>query len=92
LVLRLKTPDSRFGVLGSHLLLVTRVRLRVRSVAQTAETCAPPMCQVEGSPPSTPTGRPRRGPALRELNGRIYETLAARLDRRPVCDLYQSAL
>jgi hypothetical protein len=26
------------------------------------------------------------------LNGRIYEALKARLDRRPVCDLYHSAL
>ena len=26
------------------------------------------------------------------FNGRVYEALAARLDRRPVCDLYHSAL
>ncbi len=26
------------------------------------------------------------------LNGRVYETVAARLRRRPVCDLYHSAL
>ncbi len=26
------------------------------------------------------------------LNGRIYEAIKARLDRRPVCDLYHSAL
>ena len=26
------------------------------------------------------------------LNGRIYEALAARMQRRPVCDLYHSAL
>lgn len=26
------------------------------------------------------------------LNGRVYETIKARLDRRPVCDLYHSAL
>lgn len=26
------------------------------------------------------------------LNGRIYEALAARVQRRPVCDLYHSAL
>jgi hypothetical protein len=26
------------------------------------------------------------------LNGRVYEALAARLQRRPACDLYHSAL
>src|SRR5579864_5318182 len=26
------------------------------------------------------------------LNGRVYEAIKARLDRRPVCDLYHSAL
>jgi hypothetical protein len=26
------------------------------------------------------------------LNGRVYEALAARLERRPACDLYHSAL
>lgn len=26
------------------------------------------------------------------LNGRVYEAVAARLARRPVCDLYHSAL
>ena len=26
------------------------------------------------------------------LNGRLFEAIAARLERRPVCDLYHSAL
>ena len=26
------------------------------------------------------------------LNGRLYEAIAARLQRRPACDLYHSAL
>lgn len=26
------------------------------------------------------------------LNGRVYEAIAARLERRPSCDLYHSAL
>jgi hypothetical protein len=32
------------------------------------------------------------GGNLVRLNGRIYEAIKARLDRRPVCDLYHSAL
>jgi hypothetical protein len=32
------------------------------------------------------------GGHLVRLNGRIYEALAARMQRRPACDLYHSAL
>ena len=52
------------------------------------------MLQLQGRPPSTCIGCPSALAVnfVKELNGRVYEALAARLDRRPAFDLYHSAL